>query len=61
MLNKSCYLSGFGEFGVWQLLSFHQFQQRIAEQEFVVPIGIIDALHPIEPRCATLLHTLDAR
>ena len=29
---------GFGEFRVWQLLSLHQFQERIAEQKFVVPI-----------------------
>gem|GEM_PF-3602360 len=31
-------LSSFREFRVWQLLSLYQFQERIAEQEFVVPI-----------------------
>jgi hypothetical protein len=27
-----------GEFRIWQLLSLHQFQERIAEQELIIAI-----------------------
>gem|GEM_PF-6762836 len=37
-MRKTSRLGRFREFGVWQLLSLHQFQKRIAKQEFIVPI-----------------------